>query len=156
MQLGAINQGHEGASRLLTVSEVGCSAALSAAIYPIPKLTVQVRLSSLLLGTWPPLAKQPDKILVGLLGSVASTDFASTICEEFGAGHIIRVPVGWDLIRPAGKSDPFTWFVNTAVARTNDRHHARSIAHDGNHARWQGATQAGSQAGSHRNERPRG
>jgi hypothetical protein len=108
------------------------------------------------LRTWPSVAKQPDKILVGFLGSVASTDFASTICEEFGAGHIIRVPVWWDLIRPAGKGDPFTWFVNTAVARTNDRHHARSIAHDGNHARWQGATQAGSQAGSHWNERPRG
>jgi len=62
-------------------------------------------------GTWPPLAKQPDKILVGFLGGVAPTDFVSTGSEEFGAGHIIRVPVGWDLIRPAGKSDPFTWFV---------------------------------------------
>ena len=35
------------AARLLTVSEVGCSAALSAATCPIPKLTVEVRFSGL-------------------------------------------------------------------------------------------------------------
>jgi hypothetical protein len=36
----------KGHSRLLTVSEVGCSAALSATICPIPKLIVRVRFPS--------------------------------------------------------------------------------------------------------------
>ena len=43
VQLTRVMRGH---SRLLTVSEVGCSAALSAAICPIPKLIVRVRFSS--------------------------------------------------------------------------------------------------------------
>jgi anti-anti-sigma factor len=40
VQLARVTKGQ---SRLLRVSEVGCSAALSAMIYPIPKLTVRVR-----------------------------------------------------------------------------------------------------------------
>ncbi len=83
----------------------------------------------------PPLVKQPNKILIGFLGSSTSADFTFPICEEISAGDIISLPVGWDLIRPAGKGDPYTWFVNAAVAGSNDRNLARLIGHDDNNAR---------------------
>jgi len=108
-----------GHSRLLTVSEVGYSAALSAAIYPIPKLTVQVRLSSLFTGN------------LAAAGQAAGQDPRRPPGEcrlhrlrlydlrriRRRSHHPRSIRVGSD--QASRQSDPFTWFVNTAVARTN-------------------------------------
>lgn len=100
----------------------------------IPELTVLVRRPAWSPGILPPLVKQSEKIFVSFLGSIASTDFPAAIGEESSAGHVIRVPVRWDLIRPAGKGDPHARLVNAAVSSPDDRYPARSIGHGGNPA----------------------
>ena len=51
VQLACVKRGQ---SRLLRVCEVGCSAALSAAICPIPKLIVAIPFQALCAFCWPP------------------------------------------------------------------------------------------------------